>query len=478
MLNYKKVLEWHKSNANPIECSSGQSEPEQLEIQLQIQYINKKLESGLIRIWQDVQTKVRVLVQASNLSEFSIDLFICFLDVINRLILVGKEFSGSDSETLQESLQKQCLSYFQAYHTSRLDELKTHLENESWALCPVKPNFDLRSLAEFSHLRVSKSPSKLNNTGESLFFRQHWESNTPFDNALKSITYEEDILTDATVESFSDSDDDLSEEQKLEIQQENEGFASMLDSLKQRKSAPTTPKQGLCIANTTLNLLRLFGRYSHLMRLLHPIADQILLGMKQLLDYYFYSVYIFFSSDTPRSETMYLSDNLLGYLDEVRKEILYETFTITETDKLGNQLRRESSRGIVLAPTKPFTLDLSHKDTQFGLQERIIAVESCIYLAGQIKEVIPHVQSSLNYPDILDTFFALPVAMSTKIRSPVYNPCLLKLLGLDQIIPLMAKVSWELREVRSQHSDYVDILLNQFQEIYPLLFHISCSLFL
>ena len=421
-----------------------------------------------MRIWQDVQTKVRVLVQASNLSEFSIDLFICFLDNIHRLILVGREFSGSHSETLQESLQKQCLSYFQAYHTSRLDELKTHLENESWALCPVKFNFDLRSLAEFSHLRISKSPSKLNQAGESSYFKKHWESSTPFDDAFKSINSDEDILTDATVETHSDSDDDLSEEQKLEIQKENEGSASTLDSLRQKKWTPPSPKKGLCIANTTLNVLRLFGRYSHLMKLLHPIADQILLGMKHLFDYYLYSVHNFFLVDLPGSESLQSSENLLSYLKNIQSEILYETCIVTETDELGNQVRKEVSRGIVLAPMTPLTLDLSRRETQFGLLEIIVGVESCVYLAGQISELLPHVRSALNSPNILDELFAVPLALVKEVRSPIYYACLVKLLSLDQIIPLMAKVSWELREVRSQHSEYVDILLNQFQAIHHL----------
>ena len=45
----------------------------------------------------------------------------------------------------------------QAYHASRMDELKTHLENEGWALCPVKPSFSLRALSECAHLGSSSA---------------------------------------------------------------------------------------------------------------------------------------------------------------------------------------------------------------------------------------------------------------------------------------------------------------------------------
>lgn len=461
MLNYRRILDWHRSHA-VCSGSGSDSAAEELEIHLQNQYIEKKLESGQVRIWQDVQTKVRILVQASNLSEFSIDLFICFLDNIHKLIQVGREFSGSDSETLQESLQKQCLSYFQSYHTSRLDELKTHLENEGWALCPVKLTFNIRSLVEFSHLKVSKSPTKKSLDGESSYFKTFLDSTTPFDDALRDLSGEEDILADHDPDARSDSDDDLSEEQKIEIMNENEGSNSTFGSLKGRSWTPPPPKQGLCIANTTLTVLRLFGRYSHLMKLIHPIADQILVGMKQLFEYYFYSVNRIFSPAL-KEEAVFQSEELRSYLDRIRSEVVQEVLVVPETDEQGNQVLREVVRGIVKPPVVPVGLEEAGREGHYGLPERIVAVESCLYLAGQITELIPHLGHSLKDPEYLAEFFKEPVTLAREVRCPVYYACLLKVLSLDQILPLMGKVSWELREVRSQHSDYVDIMLKQFQ---------------
>jgi len=466
MLNYRKILDWHRTNDCSESCSSD-SDAQKLESHLQKQYIEKKLESGLVRIWQDVQTKVRVLVQASNLSEFSIDSFICFLDIIHRLIRVGKEFSGSDSETLQESLQKQCLSYFQAYHSSRLDELKTHLENEGWALCPVKLNFNVGSLVEFSHLKVSKSPSKKSIAGESSYFKRYWEQKTPFDDCLKEQRNEEDFLTDSDHNPHSDSDDDLSEEQKMEIFNENEGSSgSTFSTLKDRKWVPPPAKQGLCLANTTLMVLRLFGRYCHLMKLLHPIAEHILLGIKQLFEYYSYSVHKFFSVDLPESEyySMY-EEQLIQYLKNIEKNVLLETRVVTETDDKGNKTFKEISTGIVRHPTMPLSIDLSRPDTNFGFSERVIAVESCLYLAQQITYLYPALSASLASPQMLDHLFSHQTFVVRSMRGPVFYGCLVGTLCLDQIIPIMGKVVWELREVKSQHSNYVDIMLRQFQNL-------------
>ena len=472
MLNYRKILAWHRSAAaadtsttSQSPDSSGSSDAHQLEVHLQKQYIDKKLDSGLVRIWQDVQTKIRVLVQASNLADFSIDNFIRFLDTIHKLIQVGKEFSGSNAETLQESLKKQCLSYFQAYHTSRLDELKTHLENEGWALCPVKLNFSVRSLVEFAHLKATKSPSKKSVAGESSFFKQYWDQKTPFDECLNEARAEEDILAgDADLDSATDSDDDLSEEQKLEILNENEGSAtSTFSALKERKWVAPPARQGLCLANTTLMVLRLFGRYSHLMTLLHPIGEHILIGVKQLFDYYTFSVYKFFSADLPESEHATLDAQLLTYLHKIEKGILLETKIVSETDDKGTRTFREVSTGLVGHPSTPLGVDLARPEGNFALAERIVALESCLYLAQQISE---HESALAQYPSqsqVLEALFSDQVSTVLSMRYSIYYGSLVSILDLEKLVPVIGKVAWDPKEVKSQHSGYVDIMLKQFQ---------------
>lgn len=63
-----------------------------------------------------------------------------------RLIEVGEEFCGSKSEDLQNSIKKQSSNYFRNYHRDSLEELRIFLENESWELCPVKPDFSILQL--------------------------------------------------------------------------------------------------------------------------------------------------------------------------------------------------------------------------------------------------------------------------------------------------------------------------------------------
>ena len=48
----------------------------------------------------------------------------------NSSSLGGQDLNTTKSALLQDSLVQQCLNYFSSYHTSRLEELATHLDNE------------------------------------------------------------------------------------------------------------------------------------------------------------------------------------------------------------------------------------------------------------------------------------------------------------------------------------------------------------
>ena len=66
----------------------------------------------------------------NSVKGLSIDNFLKIIDTIHMLIEVGRKFCSSESDSLQQSLKEQCLSYFNSYHMERLEELKMHLDNE------------------------------------------------------------------------------------------------------------------------------------------------------------------------------------------------------------------------------------------------------------------------------------------------------------------------------------------------------------
>ena len=53
----------------------------------------------------------------------------------------------------------------------------------------------------------------------------------------------------------------------------------------------------IATTNTALNVLRLTGRYMHIMYLLRPISHDVIKALMELFDYYFFTIYRFFAVD-------------------------------------------------------------------------------------------------------------------------------------------------------------------------------------
>ena len=398
------------------------------------------------------------------------------------LFQVGKEFCGHDSETLQDSLQKQCLSYFQAYHVARLDELKTHLENEGWALCPVKLSFSPRSLIEFGHMKLSlKSPSKTPSKRSSIssssdtgggtvsYFVRFWSDGTPFEEVLRDSGGDEDILMLVDGGGFENesSEEEENEPVPASILENNAIYMTGSTNGPRQPWSPPPPRQGFCLANTTLMVLRQFGRYIHLMKLLHPISSEILLGIKQLFEFYVYSVYKVFSCSLSADSWIkpLAASNLTTLLDSVERDIVLKSKQVTEVDAEGNQTTHEITSGLVRAPNTGMAVLPNFEESKYkGLLEKILGVESCVYLSGQLVTLLPHVKESLQDGSLADQYFADQISIVHSLRDSLYLTSINKLIGLHHVIPAITKIKWDLKEVRSQHSEYVDLLVKLFHD--------------
>ena len=74
MNSYRQIVAWHEVGGEGGAVAETADR----------QYIERKLANGKMRIWQDVQTKVRVFVLANDLSGLGIDTFLEFMDVIHK----------------------------------------------------------------------------------------------------------------------------------------------------------------------------------------------------------------------------------------------------------------------------------------------------------------------------------------------------------------------------------------------------------
>jgi len=99
MVSYKRIVKWHEAESRNADSNTN------VDKHLERQYVQRKLSSGQHRMWQDVQTKVRVLVVTKevgtkmNINDFmkmvnrksssllfdrAVDLFAPFLLVLYR----------------------------------------------------------------------------------------------------------------------------------------------------------------------------------------------------------------------------------------------------------------------------------------------------------------------------------------------------------------------------------------------------------
>ncbi|KAK2499403.1 hypothetical protein MC885_002845 [Smutsia gigantea] len=489
MLSYYRTMEWHEKhdNEDTASASEGSNMMGTEETNFDRGYIKKKLEHGLTRIWQDVQLKVKTYLLGTDLSIFKYDDFIFVLDIVSRLMQVGEEFCGSKSEVLQESIRKQSVNYFKNYHRTRLDELRMFLENETWELCPVKSNFSILQLHEFKFMEQSRSPSvspskqpASTSSKTVTLFEQYCSGGNPFEipanhkdeeteDVLASNGYESDEQEKSAYQEY-DSDSDVPEELKRDYVDEQTGDIPVKsvsrETLKSRKKSDYSLNKvnAPILTNTTLNVIRLVGKYMQMMNILKPIAFDVIHFMSQLFDYYLYAIYTFFGrNDSLESTGLGLSSSRLRTtLNRIQESLIDLEVSADPTATLTAAEERKEK---VPSPHLSHLVVLTSGDTLYGLAERVVATESLVFLAEQFEFLQPHldaVMPAVKKP-FLQQFYSQTISTASELRKPIYWIVAGKAIDYEQMLLLMANVKWDVKEIMSQHNIYVDALLKAIQ---------------
>uniref|UniRef100_A0A3Q1IWG9 VPS50 EARP/GARPII complex subunit n=1 Tax=Anabas testudineus TaxID=64144 RepID=A0A3Q1IWG9_ANATE len=407
MLSYYRTMQWHEEHDD----TAAESD----ESVVDHSYVQKKLEHGLTRIWQDVQLKVKAYILGTDMSNFKYDDFIVVLDVISRLMQVGEEFCGSKSEVLQESIKRQSVNYFKNYHRARLEELRMFLENETWELCPVKSNFNISQLHEFKFMGQCRSPSVspsrqvVSSTSppqeELSLFQQYLQEGNPFEmhiehkeeeteDVLASNGYESDELEKSVYQDY-DSDSDVPEELKQDYVDEQTGDAPLKsvsrETIRSKKKSDynLSKTNAPILTNTTLNVIRLVGKYMQMMNILKPIAFDVIHCVSQLFDYYLYAVYTFFGrNDMYESSGLGLiSSRLRTTLNRIQESLI--------DMNAGIHGPAEDRKEKVPSPHLSQMVVLTNSGTLYGLAQRVVATESLVFLAEQFESLQSHLDTMM-----------------------------------------------------------------------------------
>uniref|UniRef100_A0A8C4HF58 VPS50 EARP/GARPII complex subunit n=1 Tax=Dicentrarchus labrax TaxID=13489 RepID=A0A8C4HF58_DICLA len=493
MLSYHRTMQWHeahdKKETTPTPGSNmGQESDESV---VDRSYVKKKLEHGLTRIWQDVQLKVKAYILGTDMSNFKYDDFIVVLDVISRLMQVGEEFCGSKSEVLQESIKRQSVNYFKNYHRARLEELRMFLENETWELCPVKSNFNIAQLHEFKFMGQCRSPSvspsrqAVSSTSpaqeEQSLFQQYLQEGNPFEmhaenkeeeteDVLASNGYESDELEKSVYQDY-DSDSDVPEELKQDYVDEQTGDVPLKsvsrETIRSKKKSDynLNKTNAPILTNTTLNVIRLVGKYMQMMNILKPIAFDVIHCVSQLFDYYLYAVYTFFGRND-----MYESSGLGLISSRLRTTLNRIQESLIDMEAVGENAgvhgTAEDRKEKVPSPHLSQLVVLTNSGTLYGLAQRVVATESLVFLAEQFESLQSHLDTMMPAAKkpFLQQFYSQTVSTASELRKPIYWIVAAKAIDYEQMLLMMAGVKWDIRDIMSQHNVYVDVLLKEFEQ--------------
>ncbi|XP_077554046.1 vacuolar protein sorting 50 [Haemaphysalis longicornis] len=452
MCSYRALLAWHQHQRG----GGG----EEGEGDLEARYVSNKLAEGLQRIWQDIQKKVTCLLLASHIAGFKFNQFIQVLDVVRRLMDIGQDFCSSQSEELQQSLRQQSFNYFKDYHRSCMEELRMFLENESWELVPVKPSFSILQLQELRFLQSSQPPSVAPGSPGGRPEARPGDVKRLFDPTCQPFVLqqeeEEEDLFDPVAASPADGggevdsdDSDVPEELKRDYVDEMTGDTPHHTRKVSRQGTQASP----FVTNTSLNVLRQFGKYMKMMDVLHTIAFDVFLSMSQLFNYYLYAVYIFFAKEMSDFRENSLSAKALTTLQKIREDLC--------VDPEG----QEPGSSKVQVPRLSPVVDLSSPEKLFGLAPRVVAAESLLFLSEQFVFLVPHLEALLpsSKRSSVQAYLQAVSLCAVELRQPTYMTVAARGVGYDQVLSLMDRARWDLHDITSQHSYYVDVLVRELQ---------------
>lgn len=470
---YYQVKLWHQ-NYKLYKSNQPSSSKEQKEELLNDEYIHEKLRKGQLRIWSDIQAKVCIFISSTKLSHLKYENFIQVLSIVQRMKKVGNEFCDDNSHKMIESMKSQSVEFFKRYHVACLDEVNLFIEHEVWI--QVQSFSSVLQLQEFRmvnralkrHFLEKKtgngesavlsintnSPSKksrdviddssVNSQDESSiygscgYFVRFSEKSSPFENLFDQKMIEEDILSGIADETSCYYSEDSSDNDN-----ENVNPTSVDEKPQTSLSVP--------INNTSLNILRVIGRYLNMCRLLYAISAHIIYSMTELIDFYIYAVYEIFAKDlSVPGEALH------------SPELNFNLKRIAETTI--KKMRKWPPSMQMIEP------DLKDSEQFFGLSKRINAVESCMtlineftFLHGYLDHLIEATKSGVdeiaNERQSLKAYIEQTQKCVTDMRKPVFTCVTSRAIDITATIQAIGKVKWDVTHVMVlEHNSYIDII--------------------
>ncbi|KCV71347.1 hypothetical protein H696_02295 [Fonticula alba] len=409
MIQLHSIITWHSNNR--------QTEPDLVDLFASVEFQLSQLRRVL---WDEMQRKIIQCCESRKFTHSTrLENFLDILNGLNKFVNLGNSFAATQSDLLRSFVYRLSTSYFASSHQSRMEDLKAMLENEAWFPCPVRASFSIRDMKEFDFsANVSMATSSKGNASNvlgresighgqlfldafSAFREGSFSFSKSVDHVLtskKTVSKEAPLSKQRTI--FADGDESDRADSDTEVLSPKSVDASGVFTLSSSESEdedgppdspPVTPAKrvaqrqadaspeglmpdvspavGPMLATTTINLARLVGRYIALAEILSPISQHVFIGLVQLVEYYIYSVFQFFTSDCGLSQSEILADlpsNLRTIISQLQRKFDQDTASHTPATV--------SVLGMTLPATATFTFSFS--DNNPGTQASSAAVSS------------------------------------------------------------------------------------------------------
>lgn len=425
------------------------------------------------KIWEEVQIKISTYFRSMDLVNFKFDEYLEILIVLSRFIELGNEFcnKASDCDIIIQAVKEKTLDYIKFYHLSHLEELKMFLENEIWECCPVKGDFSIFNLNEYKFLKSNEAQKPSQSHVEIIGNNINVDSEK---SKFKKFEINDNMIFLINVSNEKKDKTNISDEINLlknNINSEISGINHKIDidnSISNDDCLVHNLNLLSCIdeeqpilTNTTLNIIRLFGKYIHMLYVFKIISFQVIGYLMQLFQFYFYFIYLEFNQTNETS----IDQNERSILNLVDKNnslsILFKN--------IKNDIFKNSK--ISISTINKTKIVHNHEEYILLIKQRIIATESLIYLSKQLENMFPLIKTIIPIKQLKEDeinnldIYANILRETPNIRKTIYSFIARKAVDYNQIIDSITKVNWDLDEILSQHNSYIDALLRHLNKL-------------
>ncbi|KRX16711.1 Coiled-coil domain-containing protein [Trichinella nelsoni] len=418
---YHNVVWWHEEHSTVQELLNNDNGEEN--------FLNKEIE----QLWMKATFKVATVIQHSNFRNLDFKDFVQVLQLTHRFSDFTGKYVKNATVDLTEVVNEKSIAYFAALHPYCIEQLGLYVQTDAWEAVPVEHLFKWSSLPEFSAFsKVYESSCSV--AEEDCDKRKPTARMEPH-----TVNPFEHLNDDSNV-----TKTDVGRHTSLHTDEANSANAVAEHTFSTDHSevliCPSVDDMDPILSNSALMLLRYIGRYLQICCVNSSLSFTVISALVELFNYYLITVCKIFLHPLLHNKRMLsrISHCLISQVESA--------------------LDKDAERFPISANNSVISDELSSSENMFGLAKRVVCAESVIFVAKQLSEMMPAIVRLLppNQRTLLEDFNSKNLEIVCEMRAEICQiPCF-DAFDFAAIEKAIANVNWEISELMSQHSAYVD----------------------